>query len=81
MRDKLIQSAVLQKLIVIGEAASKLPSDYRDAHPEVEWQEIAGLRNRIVHAYFSVEWPIIWAAATEEAPALRKQIAEILSNQ
>ena len=78
LTNDLIRSAVLQKLTIIGEAASKLPSSFYDHHPEIPWRDITGFRNIAVHAYFAVEWPIVWVAATSDAPVLRDQIAEIL---
>lgn len=74
----LLQSAVLQKLTVIGEAAARLSGSFRKKHAEVDWQDIAAFRNIAVHAYFSIEWPIVWVAAAEEAPQLKQQAAEIL---
>jgi len=79
LKRDLIRSAVLQKLTIIGEAASKLPASFCDRHPEIPWGDIVGFRNIAVHAYFAVEWPIVWVAATTEAPLLRNQIAEILT--
>lgn len=76
--NDLLQSAVLQKLAIIGEAASRLSRTFWDAHPEIEWRDIVGFRNIAVHAYFAVEWPIVWIAATEDAPALRDKISAIL---
>jgi len=76
--SKVVRGAVLQKLIVIGEAAARLSADLKSLYPEPAWAEIAGLRNRVVHGYFNVEWPIIWVAATEEIPVLRAQVARIL---
>jgi uncharacterized protein with HEPN domain len=78
MANELLQSAVLQKLTVIGEAASKLSQEFRDLHPEVEWNDIVSLRNIAVHAYFAVDWPIVWVTASQEVPVLRSQIAQIL---
>jgi uncharacterized protein with HEPN domain len=80
-KSELIRSAVLEKLIVIGEAVSRLSMEFRDRHPEVEWLAIAGLPNRIVHGYFQIDWTIIWTAATEETPSLRDQIAHILAEE
>ena len=79
--DKRTKSAVLQKLAVIGEAASRLPADFKAGHPEVEWMAIADFRNRLIHGYFNLDWEIIWVAATEEVPALRKQISEITKRE
>jgi uncharacterized protein with HEPN domain len=79
--NKLIRSAVLQKVIVLGEVAFRLPAEFKAAHPEVDWAAIAGMRHRLVHGYFEVEWPIVWVAASDEAPELRQQIAQILHSE
>ena len=81
LQDELLRSAVLHKLTVIGEAAARLPSEFRDRHPEIEWADIVGFRNIAVHAYFAVEWPIVWVAATQDAPELRDKIADILARE
>jgi len=81
LRDELLQSAVLQKLMIIGEAASRLSKEFRDKHPEIEWEDIIGFRNIVVHAYFAVEWSIVWVAATQETPELRRKITEILTKE
>jgi uncharacterized protein with HEPN domain len=79
--NDLLRSAVLQKLSVIGEAAARVSQDLRHRHPQVEWADIVAFRNIAVHAYFSVQWPIVWVAATQDAPALRAQVAAILDQQ
>jgi uncharacterized protein with HEPN domain len=73
-----LQSAVLQKLIVIGEAAARLPRRFKEEHFEVEWADVIGFRNIAVHAYFSVNWSIVWNAATRDVPLLRTKMAVIL---
>ena len=77
--DEIRQAAVLHHLTVIGEAMNRLSPAIREMHPEVPWQQIVSVRNRIVHAYFDLDWQILWVAATEEVPALRQQIATILN--
>ena len=72
---------MLHKLTVIGEAAARLPPEFRERHPEIEWADIVGFRNIAVHAYFAVEWPIVWVAATQETPELRDRIADILAQE
>lgn len=79
--SELLQSAVLHKLTVIGEAAARLPSELKDRHPEIEWRPIIGFRNIAVHAYFSVDWSIVWVAAAMDAPLLRRQIQAILDDE
>jgi uncharacterized protein with HEPN domain len=77
--DELRQSAVLHRLIVIGEAAARLPAEFLDRHPEIEWSDIVGFRNIAVHEYFSVNLSIVWVTAMQDVPALRERIAEILA--
>ena len=76
--DEVLRSAVLHKLTVIGEAAARVTAGLRERHPEVPWSDVVGFRNIVVHAYFALEWSIVWATATEEVPELRRQIARIL---
>lgn len=79
INDEMRQSAVLQKLIVIGEAAARLPAEFRDRHPEIEWSDIVGFRNIAVHGYFAVSWAIVWVTATQDVPKLQRQITKILA--
>ncbi len=79
--NDLLRSAVLNKLAIIGEAAARLPKEFHDRHPEIEWTDIIGFRNIVVHAYFAVDWNIVWVAATEDVPYLRQKIAEIIENE
>jgi uncharacterized protein with HEPN domain len=54
------QAAILQKPIVIGEAASRLPDEFRLKYDNIPWQDIVGFRNFAIHEYFSVNWEIVW---------------------
>ena len=80
-RNEMLNSAVLQKLTVIGEAASKLPKGFTKRFPEIPWKDIIGFRTIAVHEYFAVRWDIVWVAASEEVPTLRKQIENILQDE
>jgi uncharacterized protein with HEPN domain len=80
-QNEMMNSAVLQKLAVIGEAASKLPKEFTKRFPEIPWVDIIGFRNIAVHEYFAVRWDIVWVAASEEAPTLREQIEQILRDE
>lgn len=77
-QDSLLRSAVMHQLTVIGEAAARIGSDLRQQHPVVPWTDIAGMRNRLVHAYFAVDWDVVWVAATQEVPDLAEQVERIL---
>lgn len=73
----MMKSAVLQKLIVIGEAASRISAELAAEHPEIPWRDMAGFRNIAVHAYFSVDWRMVWTTATQDAPTLAAQITAL----
>ncbi|MGC9968988.1 MAG: HepT-like ribonuclease domain-containing protein [Bryobacteraceae bacterium] len=76
--SELIRSAVVQKLAVVGEAAARVSDQLQARHPEVPWPKIVAFRNILVHAYFGIDWPEVWLAASKQAPQLRDQVAFIL---
>lgn len=80
-RNEMMNSAVLQKLTVIGEAAARLPKAFTKRFPDIPWVDIVSFRNFAVHEYFAIRWNIVWVAATEEVPVLSKQIEQILSTE
>lgn len=81
LKEDLLRSGVLQKLIVIGEAAARLPADFCKRHPEVEWSDIAAFRNIAVHEYFAIQWPIVWVTAAKEVPELKMKVQAILREE
>jgi uncharacterized protein with HEPN domain len=80
-QNEMMSSAVLQKLTVIGEAASRLPKEFTNRFPEIPWIDIIGFRNIAVHEYFAIRWDIAWTAATEEVPVLKGQVEKILQEE
>lgn len=70
LASNLLQSAILQKLPVIGEAAARISPERKTTAPEVSWAAVVGLRNVAVHVYFSIQWRIIWETATTDVPTL-----------
>ena len=75
----LLRSAVVHKLSVIGEAAARLSEDLKRRNPQVPWAQIVGFRNILVHAYFGIDWDVVWEAAKHRCPILREQVAQILA--
>lgn len=78
LHDELRADAILLNLHIIGEAVKKLPDDFRDRYSEVAWREIAGLRDIIAHAYFALDFDIIWDAVERDVPALRDAVKKII---
>ena len=76
--DDKTSSAVIRKLEVIGEAARHIPDDIRAAHPQVPWSEMAGMRDRLIHAYFGVDYGLVWETIKERIPLVKPLIQSIL---
>ena len=81
LRDEVLTAAVLHHLTVIGEAISRLSVELRGRYPDVPWRQIIGVRHRIVHAYFDLDWQILWDAAASDIPELRRQVLGILMTE
>ena len=68
-KSELLRSAVVQKLAVIGEAAARVSEELKTSHPEVPWPQITAFRNILVHAYFGIDWDVVWRAARNRCAA------------
>ena len=68
--DRRTRSAVIYEILIIGEAAKKVSSAFKAAHPEIPWREMAGMRDVLIHDYRDVDVPNVWATVTESIPAL-----------
>jgi len=72
--DPKSQSAALHQLLIIGEAVKRLSSEFCQAHPEVAWTLIAGMRDRLIHGYDSVDLGQVWRTLAEDVPNLVAQL-------
>jgi uncharacterized protein with HEPN domain len=75
--DEKTIDAVVRSFEVIGEAARRLPPEFKAKHSEIPWHQIAGLRNRIVHEYFDVDLGLVWEIATTELPRLKVSLTRL----
>lgn len=78
--DPPLQSHLYRHLLIIGEAAWRLSRGIKDAHPNVPWRQIEGMRHIMVHDYFQVDWDIVFETAVNHAPALRAHVVEMLAS-
>jgi uncharacterized protein with HEPN domain len=72
------QAAAQRWIEILGEAASKISDDLKNAHPEIAWRDIVGTRVILAHAYFQIDPTIVRRVITHDVPALRAQLAGIL---
>lgn len=70
LRNKLLQSAILHQLVVIGEATRRLSEEFRARHPEIPWQRVIALRNFVVHEYDEIDFAIVWTISERHVPEL-----------
>jgi uncharacterized protein with HEPN domain len=77
--DEKTQDAVMYNLIILGEAANKVPNEFHDAHPELPWAAMIGTRNVIVHGYDQIKLHIVWDILTKELSKLKQLLKELLS--
>lgn len=76
--DVKTQDAVIRRIEIIGEAVKNLPVEFKKKHPEIEWREIAGMRDKLIREYFGVNLDMVWETANRDLPELKKQISELL---
>ena len=79
--DRLLNLALVRLLEILGEAAARVSAGCRDAHPEVAWPAIVGLRNRLIHGYDSVDFDILWKIVDGDLPPLVVTLGRILDGR
>jgi uncharacterized protein with HEPN domain len=76
----LLQDGIIRQLEIIGEATRHVSKSLRTQYPKVPWQDIAGMRDKLIHGYFGVDLTTVWLTATQDIPTLQKNIKLILSD-
>jgi uncharacterized protein with HEPN domain len=78
-RDDKTASAVTRKFEIIGEASRNIPEEIKKKHPEVSWKEMAGMRDRLIHAYFGVDYNLVWITIKNRLPIAKQMIRNVLA--
>jgi uncharacterized protein with HEPN domain len=78
LKDATLKRAFVRSLEIIGEASKKLPEDVRLKQPDIEWRKVTGMRDRLIHDYFGVDYTIVWDVATTKLPDLREKLQTLL---
>ena len=78
LQDETLRRAFVRSLEIIGEAAKKVPEEFRALHPKVEWRGMSRMRDRLIHGYFGVDYDLVWNVVETKVPALARDVREIL---
>ncbi|HEX5708784.1 MAG TPA: DUF86 domain-containing protein [Pyrinomonadaceae bacterium] len=78
-QDGLLKRAFVRSLEVMGEAVKQIPDSIRQQYPSIEWRAIAGMRDRLIHAYYGVNYEMVWDAVVNKIPSLASEIEKILA--
>jgi uncharacterized protein with HEPN domain len=78
-KDDMLTFALTRALEIVGEAATRVSAETREQHPQIPWEDIIGMRHRLVHAYYDVNHDILWSTATQDAPEMLAQVKAVLA--
>ena len=76
--DKKTSMAVIRELEIIGEAAKGIPDPVRVQHPDIPWKQMSGMRDRLIHAYFQIDYQLVWRTIQETLPKLLAPLKSLL---
>jgi len=78
VKDKVLKRAIIRSLEIIGEATKNISNEFREKYPDVEWKKMAGIRDKLIHEYFGIDWNIVWDIVNNQIPRLNEKIRNIL---
>ena len=77
-KDELKIDGIARNLEIIGEAVKRIPVEFKNKYPDIEWKKIAGLRDILIHAYFGIDTEVLWDIAKNKIPELKKNLKTLL---
>lgn len=80
-QDHVWSLGLVKSLEIIGEAAGRVSAGFRSQHGAIPWDRIIGMRNRLVHAYFEIDYELVWKTLVEDLPPLLKHLEAILMDR
>ena len=81
MQDETLKRAFVRSLEIIGEATKNVSADLRQKYSHVDWRAMAGMRDRLIHRYFGIDYDIVWDVVINKVPLLQQEIWQIIRNE
>lgn len=81
LHNHLVRNAVTRSLEIIGEAAKNIPDEIRNKYSEIPWKSMAGMRDKLIHAYFGVDYESVWKVATERLIEIKKPLIKFFEEE
>lgn len=81
LNDEILKRAAVRSITIIGEAAKKLPVEFREKYAQIEWKAVAGMRDKLIHDYFGIDYEIVWDAIVNKIPDLKREIERIIVDE
>jgi len=81
IQDETLRRAFVRSLEVIGEATKNIPAELRQKYSYVEWRAMAGMRDRLIHRYFGIDYDLVWDVVTNKVPMLHQEIRQVIRDE
>lgn len=81
IRDETLKRAFVRSIEIIGKAAKKVPDDFKQKYAHIEWRAMVGMRDKLIHDYFGIDYDIVWDVVINKLPGLRKEVEQVLRSE
>lgn len=81
LQDETLKRAIVRSLEIIGEATKKIPADFKVKWNTIEWRNMAGMRDRLIHDYLGIDYSIVWDVIRNKIPDLYKEVTEVIDSE
>lgn len=81
LADQTLRRSFVRSIEIIGEAVKNIPADFKLNHHDIDWKRIAGMRDKLIHGYFGVDYQLVWDVAATKLPELKEKITRIMDEE